>query len=287
MRILRIILSLALLACPLAFTAYSDCWRFVRCLHALQLRNSFFSSLPDSSFCFSYDADPFPLSSISRHFNLDSLTSSCDGSSWSRSLAIAQFVSSNIPHDNQDDWPSDYSAIGLWQYAESHPSGFNCRLHACLLHDLLLSAGIANRITTCLPKDTADSRCHVVNLVWLPELDKWAMIDSDANFWVSSVSDSVPLDVIEIRTALANGDALSPHSLADSDCSLSGDRYLAFLSQNFFWFSCREDCGLSADSSANRAVCLAPMGYICSAAKYYPCHVVTSSAESFLAAPDL
>lgn len=65
-----------------------------------------------------------------------------------------------------------------------------------------------DRITTCLPRDTADTRCHVVNQVWLPELGKWAMIDSDARYWVSACGDSIPLDVLEIRGALSIGEAL-------------------------------------------------------------------------------
>ncbi len=285
MRTRRIIFAV-LLACPFVFAAYNDYWRFVRSLYALELVETRFSSLADTSFNFIYASDSSSRITVSRYFNLDSLTSSCDGSSWTRSLAIAQFVSSNIPHDNQEVWPSDYSAIGLWRFAQSHPSGFNCRLHACLLHDLLLSAGMVDRITTCLPGDTADTRCHVVNHVWLPEFGKWAMIDSDARCWVSSVGDSVPLDVIGIREAFADGGALSPHPLMP-ESSFSADRYLAFLAQNFFWFSSREDCGLAADSSSNRAVCLVPPGYVGCAAKYYPVRVVTSSAAAFFAAPDL
>lgn len=286
MRVLRIIFASALLACPFVFAAYTDYWRFVRSLSALELRESGFSSLADTSFNFIYASDSSSRIAVSRYFNLDSLTSYSDGSSRARSLAIARFVGSNIPHDNQEGWPHDHSAIGLWQFAQSHPSGFNCRLHASLLHDLLLSAGMVDRITTCLPGDTADTRCHVVNQVWLPELGKWAMIDSDACFWVSSHGDSIPLDVLEIREALADERALSPHQLMP-ESSFAADQYLAFLAHNFFWFSSREDCGMAADSSSNRAVCLVPQGYVGSAAKYYPCRVVTSSAAVFLAGLDL
>lgn len=30
-----------------------------------------------------------------------------------------------------------------------------------------------------MPEDAEDNDCHVVNEVWLPELGKWAMIDTD------------------------------------------------------------------------------------------------------------
>lgn len=73
------------------------------------------------------------------------------------------------------------------------------------------------------------------------------MIDSDARYWVSAEGDSIPLDVLEIRGALSKGEALLPHPLTESENLLSADQYLAFLAQNFFWFSCREDCGMDAD----------------------------------------
>lgn len=102
MRVLRIIFASALLACPFVFAAYTDYWRFVRSLSALELRESGFSSLADTSFNFIYASDSSSRIAVSRYFNLDSLTSYSDGSSRARSLAIARFVGSNIPHDNQE-----------------------------------------------------------------------------------------------------------------------------------------------------------------------------------------
>lgn len=37
-----------------------------------------------------------------------------DADSWTKALAIGKFVASNIPHDNQDEWPKHVNAIGLW-----------------------------------------------------------------------------------------------------------------------------------------------------------------------------
>lgn len=45
-----------------------------------------------------------------------------DADSWTKALAIGKFVASNIPHDNQDEWPKHVNAIGLWEL--SYPSGY-------------------------------------------------------------------------------------------------------------------------------------------------------------------
>ena len=45
-----------------------------------------------------------------------------DADSWTKALAIGKLVASNIPHDNQDEWPKHVNAIGLWEL--SYPSGY-------------------------------------------------------------------------------------------------------------------------------------------------------------------
>lgn len=100
-----------------------------------------------------------------------------------QSYRTGTFVAKNIPHANQKIYPEKCNAIGLWEYTRTVEPAFNCRLHSILLHELLLSEGIVNRFVTCLPADSLDSDCHVVNQIWLPEIQKWAMLDSDMRAW--------------------------------------------------------------------------------------------------------
>ena len=145
--------------------------------------------------CASYTDDPFPFKpqnlvdparseTIRRYFkdnaglDLEGIAAS-DMTTWEKVLKISGFVSNHIPHDNQKEPLEDINAITLWEYAQRVPSGFNCRWHAILLSELLLSINVINHFVTCMPEDDQDQDCHVVNIVWLPELSKWAMIDSD------------------------------------------------------------------------------------------------------------
>ena len=127
------------------------------------------------SYHFIYQQDTLQAQKIRAYFRLDTLLTDSSASTWDKALTLAKFVASNIPHANQTKYPEKRNAIDLWKYTREVEPAFNCRLHSILLHELMLSEGIINRFVTCLPADTLDSDCHVVNLVWLPErasLDK-------------------------------------------------------------------------------------------------------------------
>lgn len=140
----------------------------------------------DADFRFVYRQDSVRAKEIRDYFRLDTLYDA-SAATWENTRRIAGFVASNIPHANQTVQPETRNAIELWRYTRSVEPALNCRLHSIMLHELLLSCGIVNRFVTCLPADSEDCDCHVVNVVWLPESEKWAMIDSDMRAWVSDL----------------------------------------------------------------------------------------------------
>ena len=171
--------------------------------------------------------------------DLDALASS-DKSTWEKAMELAIFVAKNIPHDNQKKFLADRNAISLWEYSRSVPTGFNCRWHATLLSELLLSIGIRNSFITCLPYDKKDGDCHVVNIVWLPELNKWAMIDSDMTEYVTG-TDGLPLSLREMREYIQNDIPFTVNVLPGFENSWvakpSGLAYMqAYWAKNLYWF---------------------------------------------------
>ena len=117
--------------------------------------------------CAPYTEEPFSYKSldlaaptrseeIRRYFqrntdlNLDEIAAS-DLPTWEKALEVSKYVSYHIPHDNQKEPLQELNAIALWEYAQRVPTGFNCRWHAILLSELLLSIDIKNRFVTCLP----------------------------------------------------------------------------------------------------------------------------------------
>ena len=222
---------------------------------------------------------------IRAYFRLDTLLTDSSATTWNKALALAKFVASHIPHANQTKYPEKRNAIALWEYTRTIEPAFNCRLHSILLHELMLSEGITNRFVTCLPADTLDSDCHVVNLVWLPEQNKWAMIDSDMQAWISN-PEGTPLSLAEMRERYISGSPMQIHPLFDSiKEDFNYDYYRSYWAKNLYWFICWEETGYGKeDSMKGRQITLAPAGFTDPDA--CPSDVHTTDAERFWAAPD-
>jgi len=218
--------------------------------------------------CAPYTEEPFPFQpldltdparsgEIRRYFgnhaglNLDGIAGS-GMSTWEKALTVSRFVSEHIPHDNQKEPMQELNAVTLWEYAQRVPGGFNCRWHAILLSELLLSIDIKNRFVTCLPEDESDQDCHVVNQVWLPEMSKWAMIDSDMQEYATG-ADGIPLSLEEMRAELIAGRRLNIHRNSDPD----GVEYMqGYWAKNLYWFSIHTTFGYDLEGGGRLPDCI-------------------------------
>lgn len=211
-----------------------------------------------------------------------------DADSWTKALAIGKFVASNIPHDNQDEWPKHVNAIGLWEYTKEVAPAFNCRLHSLLSFELFLAAGLDARYVTCLPEDEYDSDCHVVNEVWLPELGKWAMIDTDMDGNYATDLDGTPLSLREIREHYIAGEKIQYHP-EFKKASTKVNRYYAYMAKNTYWFNCWEtlsyyqEDGKDRKREIGRSIYLAPSGF--EGFDIEEGAIFTTDADTFWAAP--
>ena len=177
---------------------------------------------------------------IMDYFCLDTLYDAC-ASTWEKTLAIGKFVATNIPHDNQKEYPKYVNAIGLWEYTKTVAPAFNCRLHSILTYELLNAAGIKARYITCLPYDRNDNDCHVVNEVWLPEIGKWVMIDTDMKSYVADRKGNL-LSLAEIREHFINDKKVVVYHEFDNPSSRIS-YYHAYMAKNTYWFCCWGDLG--------------------------------------------
>ena len=201
--------------------------------------------------------------------DLDALAAS-DKSTWEKSVELAVFVAKNIPHDNQKERLIERNAITLWEYSRRVPTGFNCRWHSTILSELLLSIGIKNRFITCQPEDKNDGDCHVVNVVWLPELNKYAMIDSDMVEYVTD-ENGIPLSLREMRERVENNQPLNINVLPGFEnywvAKPSGINYMhAYWAKNLYWFSAHTVYGFDLEGKGipeDGYVSLVPPGYEC------------------------
>ena len=172
---------------------------------------------------------------IRDYFQLDTLYPE-NATTWEKAVAIGKFVSLNIPHANQKKWPNHVNAIGLWEYTKDVEPAFNCRLHSILTFELLLAADIKARYITCMPQDKDDPDCHVVDEVWLPELNKWAMVDTDMGGHYVTDRNGTPLSLKEMREKYISGEKMLMHP-AFGKAQKDND-YYAYMAKNTYWFSC-------------------------------------------------
>ena len=194
--------------------------------------------------------DPARAKEIRDYFQLDKLYDA-DADTWTKALSIGKYVAANIPHDNQEIEPEHRNAIDLWEYTKNIAPAFNCRLHSILTFELMLAAGLDARYITCLPEDKDDNDCHVVNEVWLPELGKWAMIDSDMDGNYASDLDGTPLSLREIREHYISGEKMQYHPRFKK-ATTKVSQYYSYMAKNTYWFSCWETLSYFQEDRDNR-----------------------------------
>ena len=229
--------------------------------------------------------DPERAAEIRDYFQLDTLYDEA-ASTWEKTLAIARFVATNIPHANQTIQPEKRNAIYLWEYTKNTEPAFNCRLHSIMMFELLSSVGIKATYITCMPADSNDTDCHVVNQVWLPELEKWVMIDSDSGGFYATDDGGKLLSLQEMRESYIEGKPILYHPQF-VETGGSDNWYYDYMAKNTYWFSCWEtihfDQEPAAGKDAGRYIHLVPKGFKPFGANNSD--VVTSDAGQFWAAP--
>lgn len=239
-----------------------------------------------SNIRYTYRQDTARKRQIREYFRLDTLVDPA-AATWDNTLALARFVASNIPHANQSVYPQQSNAIALWEYSRTVEPAFNCRLHSIMLNELLTASDITSRFITCMPADSLDSDCHVVNIVWLPERQKWAMIDSDMRVYVTD-ADGTPLSLREMRERYVADAPMQIQQLLDDKSDPAIAHYRTYWSKNLYWFACWEND--SFDKETDLGPESGRMIYLISEGTQ-PFNIrkrslVTTDADSFWAAPD-
>ena len=143
-----------------------------------------------------------------------------------------------------------------------------------------------------MPYDKKDGDCHVVNIVWLPELNKWAMLDSDMTEYTTS-ADGTPLSLQEMREYIQAEKDFTVNVLPGFEDSWvakpSGIKYMqAYWAKNLYWFAIHTvyafDLEGKRKSDGTRQypdyyTCLVPPDYDCS--DNNSSSVITSDAAAF------
>jgi len=198
-----------------------------------------YSNQPNNTLpAFSYQNSAAPeLAAFRAKFNLDSVSGNGDEISKFKNLLF--WAHNIVRHDGNSNNPLNRNAIDLIAVCKKDNRGVNCRMMATILKDAYQAEGFEARLVTCLPKDTADFDCHVINVVWSKTLNKWIWMDPTFNAYLRDEKGNY-LNIEEVRERLING---SPVVLND-DANWNNlnketkEMYFNYMSKNLYWLQC-------------------------------------------------
>lgn len=155
---------------------------------------------------FTYQSQDNPnLIETRKNLKLDSIAG--NGSELSKIFNLLHWVHNVVKHDGNSYNPQNKNAIDLINVCKTENRGVNCRMMATILNECYLSMGIKSRFITCLPKDRKDPDCHVINMVYSNDLDKWIWIDPTFDAYVMDDKGNL-LGIQEVRERLIKGQPL-------------------------------------------------------------------------------
>jgi len=101
--------------------------------------------------------------------------------------------------------PPHRSGYTLLRQKMKKEIGLNCRGTAIVLNDTLLSMGIYSKFICCMSYDVFDPECHVTNCVYIPEWDKWIMLDSATQTYITDDNGNI-LNISDVRNRIMDNE---------------------------------------------------------------------------------
>ncbi len=202
---------------------------------AQNYNNSTNTSIPK----FEYQSMDNPsLVKIRQDLKLDSIAGT--GSEVSKIINLLHWIHYLIPHDGMHGNPEVRNALNMISVCKKEGRGLNCRGLATVLNECYLSMGIKSRFVTCLPKDTTDPDCHVINMVYSNDLNKWIWIDPTMDAYVMNEKGEL-LGIEEVRERLINGKPLllNPDANWNRQQTQTKQFYLeTYMAKNLYRLEC-------------------------------------------------
>lgn len=184
------------------------------------------------------DSSDVHLKALRSGFKLDSIAG--EGNEVSRILELLHWIHRLIPHDGQHDNPEVRNAMSMIRQCKEEHRGLNCRGLGTVLNECYLSLGFKSRFLTCLPKDSMDTECHVINMVYSNDLKKWIWVDPTHDSYVLNEK-GVLVGPAEVRERLIDGRPLilNPDANWNHRLSTVSENYLYdYMAKNLYRFSC-------------------------------------------------
>ncbi len=171
-------------------------------------------------------------------YKLDSIAG--NGNEISKFINLMRWVHNNITHDGTNGNIEKLNALDLISTCKKENKTLNCRGLAIILNEIYLSMDFKSRFVTCLPKDSTDNDCHVINMVFSNTLQKWIWMDPTNEAYVMNENGEL-LSIEEVRERLINEKPLilNPDANWNHNSSRNKEDYLiSYMAKNLYRFQC-------------------------------------------------
>lgn len=178
------------------------------------------------------------LMKLRKIYNLDSIAGS--GNDISQFINLMRWVHNLIPHNGSSGIPADRNALSMISTCKKENKTVNCRGLAIILNEVYLSMGYRSRFVTCLPKDSTDGDCHVINMVFSKSLQKWIWMDPTFEAYIMNEKGEL-LSIQEVRERLINGKPLilNPDANWNHRMTQTKEGYLYdYMAKNLYRLQC-------------------------------------------------
>jgi len=155
-----------------------------------------------------------------------------EGDTQTKALNLLNWVGSHTNHNGSYDSPVK-NALAVLEYAydKGHQNGVNCHDLSIILTEACLAMGIQARSLWLYPADSSDIDRHVITMAYIPENEKWIMLDPSSNCYLSDMDGNI-LSPLEVREKLAGKEQMYINPTAKTDYI----DYINYLAKNMFHF---------------------------------------------------
>lgn len=162
------------------------------------------------------------------------------GNEISKVLNIMRWLHNLIRHDGEN---GDLGTMGVMekiQFCWENDRGLNCRGLSMIFHHCIQSLGFRSGYIICKPRNLLknDNDRHVVNQVFIAELNRWILTDVTLNAYVMDEKGQL-LDIAAVRTRLINEQPLllNPDANWNNCYSMTRKEYLyKYMAKNMYRF---------------------------------------------------
>jgi len=218
--------------------------------------NSDFNHANVTPVVFEYDYDHPKLAELKEKYDLETIAG--PGDTQDRAIKLLDWLCSGTQHKGDYDNHVEMNALALLEYTfnQGREKGVNCFNLSIILSEMYLSVGIQARALFLMPQNPEDMDNHVVVMVWIPEKDKWIMLDPSFNAYFSDTEGNI-LSPAEIRKQLAelkrfvNGKTLC----LNPDAKIDYNYYVRYMAKDMFYFHSFVKTNFGAFGEESTKVC--------------------------------